>query len=210
MPRKSLIRTSEYPYHVMARTNNRDQFAVSGKISWEIFCEKIQIVSERYDANTISFVLMPNHFHMIIQTPNENLDTIMNYLLREVSRSMGTISGRINHTFGGPYKWCLIDRDSYLMNAYKYVYRNPVAANLVEAVEDYPFSTLQNLLSKRQKRFPIDANYAIDKSLIPNEIEDQVQWLNTPFRSTEITRIRKALRRRIFVYPKYLLPSKCT
>src|SRR5574338_252694 len=126
MPRKPLIRSQIYPYHVTSRANNREWFFLPQAICWEVFGEKLSIVSERYRAKVLAFVLMSNHFHLLIQTPDGNLDAIMNYLIREVSRTIGARSRRINRIFGGRYKWSLIQDECYIAHVYKYVYRNPV------------------------------------------------------------------------------------
>jgi len=202
MPRRPLIRTHEFPYHVTARSNNREWFSLPLATCWEIFENQLAKITKEYQAKILSFVLMSNHFHLLLWTPQANIDAMMNYFLREVSRTMGKKTGRINHIFGGRYKWCLIERNSYLAHAYRYVYRNPVAAGLVGRVERYSYSTVQELLGKRTSPYRIYDGENEINSYIPECIEERVRWLNTSFQPKEEDLIRRALRRAKFQFSK--------
>ena len=202
MPRKPLIRTSDYPYHIYARSNNRENFFIPIRDVWEIIMAEIRTVNKRYLAQVHAFVLMLNHFHMIMTTPNENIDAIMNYLLREVSRKVGRYSRRINHIFGGPYRWSLIQNEAYYAHVYRYVYRNPVVVSMSERVEEYPFSSLQILLKKfPNKGIPLfDDQYVSLSPLIPKDLKSRLLWLNTPYDREQSEMIKRALRRKIFQF----------
>lgn len=140
---RPLIRSNLFPYHVYARSNNRESFYISTSDFWDILIEKAIIVSENYKTNFHTLVLMPNHFHIILSTDLANLDEMMLYFQREISRSVNRVAGRINHVFGGPYKWSLIDNLLYFENATRYLYQNPVRAGLCEDVEGYPYSSFK-------------------------------------------------------------------
>jgi len=169
---------------------------------WEIFSEQLEIVSERYEAMVIAFVLMSNHFHLLVRTPLANLDQIMNYLMRETSRHVGKRAGRINHVFGGRYKSTLIGDERYLYHAYRYVYQNPLAANLVSAAEDYPYSTLSTALGKGTLPFKLRDDLAIKWSPIPVALPKRVKWLNQKYNERERKLVGGALRRVVFSFTK--------
>ncbi len=191
---------SVFPYHVFARANNKDWFGLPLGECWKVFEEKLAIVSERYSAQVISFVLLVNHFHMLMRTPNANLDEIMNYLMRETSREIARRLGRINHIFGGRYKGCVITQSSYFYHVYKYVYRNPVEAGSCLRVEDYPFSTLQQLVNRTQFSFPVHDDIATNLSPIPKWPE-RLEWLNGAPSAAQTDFIRRALRHAEFKPP---------
>jgi REP element-mobilizing transposase RayT len=94
MPRKTLIRSSEHPYHISARCINKDWFRLPIEDIWKIFEDYLCHVSHVYDLRIHSFVLMSNHFHLLASTPQGNIDKVMNYLMREVSRNITRESGQ--------------------------------------------------------------------------------------------------------------------
>jgi putative transposase len=176
MPRKKFYPTDRYPYHVTARCHNKSWFDLPIDQVWDIFARYLYFITLAFGVRVHSFVLMNNHFHMLITTPNANLDKAMGYLLREVSKAIGSESGNINQVFGGPYHWSLIKNHLYYHHAYKYVYRNPVEAGLCPSVESYTFSTIRGLLGKAHLPFP-----AFDNLGLITDPGKQLQWLNAPY-----------------------------
>lgn len=197
MPRKKIYRTDEYPYHVSARCNNREWFAIPMPVVWNVFSDYLYFINHAYKIEIQSFVLMSNHFHMLVQTPEANLDQAMNYFLREISRRLGEESGRINHIFGGPYHWTLIKNSIYYQHAYKYIYRNPVHAGICKRVEEYPFSSLRGLLGMDRLVMPVYDNL--------NLIQDpgrQLSWLNRDYSEENRLAIKAALYHSEFTLPR--------
>lgn len=189
MPRKNLLRTKEFAYHVSARSNNRDWFYLPQTLVWKIFAEKLHQTCEAYSLDIHAFLLMSNHFHLLATTPLKNLDKAMRYLLTEVCRSIQRTSGRINHVFGGRYKWSVLESNWAFAYALKYVYRNPVRAGLVGKVEDYAFSSLTNY-----EALPILEGNLPYWKYVPREFNDRIKWLNIPTPKEQEELIRKALR----------------
>src|SRR4051812_21996239 len=109
MPRKSLIRSDRLPYHVTARANNREAFHLPMEVVWRVFeCQCFEI-SVLFGARIHSFVLMNNHFHMLISTPHEDLGEVMMHFMRSGTRLLNLISGRSGRVFGARYFWSLIE-----------------------------------------------------------------------------------------------------
>jgi putative transposase len=170
---------------------------------WSIFEQQLLKISLELNAQVGSFVLMSNHFHMILWTPMGNIDQVMHRLLCAVSKKMNTHSQRINHVFGDRYKWNLIQNQSYLSTVYKYVYRNPAKANLVKNVEDYQFSTLKNIVRNKPSGFPLfEQNFELG-DLAFWDMTKRVQWLNEPYNEKQNEVIQKGLKRAIFGFPKH-------
>jgi REP element-mobilizing transposase RayT len=197
MPRKKFIRTAEYPYHVTGRCINREWFSIPLPEVWGIFSDYLHFISHAYEVRIHSFVLMSNHFHLLISTPKANLDEAMEYLLREVSRHIGRDSGRINQVFGGPYHWTVIKNGVHYSHAYKYVYRNPVQAGMCKRVQDYPFSTLRGLIGIDRLTVP-----AFDNLGLVQDPFLQLKWLNLAYEEEAREMIRLALRRKEFAFPR--------
>lgn len=198
MPRKRFLASNDFPYHVTARCLNKEWFALPHEILWEIFSDYLYFIHHAFQVRIHSFVLMPNHIHMIIRTPDMNLDKAMNYFMRETSRVIGFRSGRINQVYGGPYYWSLMRSPNYFLHAYKYVYRNPIEAALAPRVETYKFSTLPALLGQARTIIPV-----VNDETLFDGLEDQLKWLNSAYPSDEVRiDIKNALRKKEFHFAK--------
>lgn len=196
MPRKVLIENSKFPYHITNRSNNREYFYTPLPILWEIMLEKIKYLDQKMNIKSHAFVLMSNHYHWLLSTPDENLSKGMTYFHREVARGANRKSNRINHFFGGRYKWCSIQKEIYYWNTLKYIFRNPVKANLCAQVEDYQFSSLNDHKG-------VDSWNLCDFFNAPeNTIDPNLEWLNTDYDPKIDEALKKALRRRTFKLPK--------
>lgn len=195
MPRKHLLRTCEFPYHVTARSNNKEFFYLDQETLWNIFMDSMAEAQSQFSCRFHAFVLMTNHYHLLISTPSSNLDIVMNYLQREVARKANKTSSRINHFFGGPYKWSLIMEESYYWNALKYVFRNPIKAGLCSNVLEYKYSSLNS----HPKTFRWDlTDFFFDQN---TKIEPDFDWLNEPYLNEVEHSIQAGLRRREFLLP---------
>ena len=73
MPRKNLIREPSLPYHVVNQCDNREHFPADLERIWQQFCAGLWEASLLLGARVHSFVLMPNHYHLIISCPERDL-----------------------------------------------------------------------------------------------------------------------------------------
>lgn len=199
MPRKLLQRNDSLPYHLTARTNNRQEFLPGIEQVWEIIGDECLFLNMVYEVEFHVVVLMPNHFHMILTVPQHDLGVVMNEFMRSVSRRSNRLSGRSGHVFGGPYHWSLINNTRYFGHALKYVYRNPVRAKICTRVEDYPFSTLHGLLGLVHLPFPIHlTRMGLELNLPSMEASQQLDWLNMPFPAEAESLIQQGLKKKLF------------
>ena len=186
MPRPNLIRTHLYPYHVTIRTNNKEWFDIPIDRVWEFCLKSLVEANQVHQVRLISFVLMSNHYHMILKTPDCNLDKFMYEFNKRLSLRIRKESRRINSVFGRRYKWCLIKSQTYLYNCYRYVYQNPLRAGLTDNVANYPYSSLYYLVNGKQ--FPI---VLVDSFGFKDQFA--LTWLNKTIGQVEIEGVRRGL-----------------
>ncbi|MCH2535094.1 MAG: transposase [Bdellovibrionales bacterium] len=192
MPRKKLIYTPGYPYHVIARSNNKENFHLPKDVMWRIFIQQLNQVVEKYKSMIHAFVLMDNHYHLLITTHEKyDLGVVMQYLQRSVSRIVNSKSRRINHVFGGAYKASIIYYPHYYYNVYKYIYQNPLRAGLVSRVEEYNFSTLVT------DKIPISCPTNGIACYIP-KYDNYFEWMNDRFEEHQEVVIQKGLNKVAF------------
>lgn len=166
---------------------------------WALFSLECSILTHTYGAEIHAFVMMPNHFHLLLTVPEHDLGFTMNRFMSSVSQTANHLCGQSGHVFGGPYFGSLIDSTRYYSHVLKYVYRNPVKAGICAQVEDFPFSTLHGLVGAGPLPFPIyRPRTAVELQLPSIEPAEQLPWLNIPLPAEADALIRNGLRRKVF------------
>lgn len=168
---------------------------------WQIFCEELTAAHEKHGLVIQSFVLMSNHFHMIASTPRGNISECMQALMTKTSLRLTRSGNRINETYAGRYKKTILQDPSYFLNAWKYNYRNPVAAGVCSRVEDYPFSSLQFLLRPGSRAsFPLATDEFFKESR-----ETALRWLNTAPDPAKVEAYKYGMRFRRFEHARHVV-----
>lgn len=193
MPRKPSVLQSEFPYHVCARSINREWFNLPLDDVWEIMSNQLYFIHTAYSVRIMAFILMSNHFHLIVQTPNCNLSEAMAWFMRESSRELARSGNRINQAYGGRYFRSIISSEHYDGLAYKYLYTNSLRAGQARRVEGYKFSALAGLLGLRKLGFPM-----VEDRMLFSNVEATLEWLNRDVVGAHHEAVRKALRRANF------------
>ncbi len=196
MPRQRPIYSPDFPYHITARCHNKQWFDLPMETVWEVMSNYLFFIHEAYKVEIHAFVLMHNHFHLIIRFPENNMSEAMNYFMRETSRMLSRSAGRINQTYGSRYFRSAISKNHYYEHVYKYLYRNPVEAKLCQRVEEYPYSTLQIRLGQRKGVIPLVEDPRLEQSL-----ESTLSWLNAKPKEKDREEIRKGLKKSQFELP---------
>ena len=123
--------------------------------------KSLQFSHEKYRVKIQAFVLMSNHYHLMLWTPNADIDKFMFEFNRMLSFYVRRRTKDINRIFGDRYHWTLIDNQDYYNNVIRYIYQNPLRAKLVERCEDYPFSTLFSIINNKEIYFSIDKDITL-------------------------------------------------
>lgn len=112
-------------YHVMNRgRRHEDIFTV--KRDYELFVDLIRESVDMWDVNIAAYCLMPNHYHMLIQTPLGNITRVMRHINGVYTQRYNRKHGEDGQVFRGRYKSILVHGDSYLLQLLRYIHRNPV------------------------------------------------------------------------------------
>ena len=140
-----------FPYHVYNRSNNKEQ-VFNLDVAFPIFMHILRETAKTHNIIPHHFVLMKNHYHLMLSTPLNNLQKFMCAFQTQTSRSINVSMKRINHIFGNRYGATVIKTDVYISRLIKYIYQNPVKAKIVNDPTKYPFSSLQLYLNKCAKK----------------------------------------------------------
>jgi len=137
-------------YHVTGRGNERKEIFQTKK-DYERFKHYLIGAQDKYDFLLHGYVLMTNHYHLIIETSKANLNRIMHYINGSYTTYFNRKQGRNGHLFQGRYKATLVDADRYLLELSRYLHLNPVRAGLVKRPEEYLYSSYRFYIMREKK-----------------------------------------------------------
>jgi REP-associated tyrosine transposase len=160
MARPLRIQFSHAYYHVTCRGNDRRSIYRDDR-DRELFLERLRTSLDIYQVVVHAYVLMGNHFHMIVQTPRANLSEFMRHFNITYTVDYNRRHHRIGHLYQGRYKAILVDKDSYLAELSRYVHLNPVrvkphkgksVAERWRVLERYGWSSLGGYLDRSRRQ----------------------------------------------------------
>ena len=135
----------EFPgafYHVFSRGNQKQPVFLSDDDKF-FFLKCLREAHEKYGVIVHVYCLMPNHYHLILETPLGNLSSMMHFLNTTYTIYFNTKHKRCGHLFQGRYKSILIEAESYAQELSKYIHLNPVRSEIVDLPEQYPWSSYE-------------------------------------------------------------------
>jgi putative transposase len=130
-----------YPQHVIQRGNNHERILYEEEDYWFMW-EKIGAAAEKFQCDLHAYVLMPNHFHLLLTPRLENgVGKLMQYVGRYYVQHFNARYERTGTLWEGRYRATLLDPKQFLLPVSRYVESNPVRAGLVKSVGDYGWSS---------------------------------------------------------------------
>ncbi len=115
------------------------------------FIEILKETVSLWNVNIVSYCLMPNHYHLLLHTPEGNLSRCMRHINGVYTQRYNRKNRHDGQLFRGRYKSILLDSDNYLTVLVRYIHRNPMRAGMVDRLEDYAWSSHNGYLSKSSK-----------------------------------------------------------
>jgi REP element-mobilizing transposase RayT len=150
MTRQWRIEYENALYHVMSRGNEQRDI-VRDDHDRERFLEILGNMSWRHAVDVHAYVLMNNHYHLLLSTPRANLSRSMQWFSVTYTQYFNSRHKRSGHLFQGRFKSFLVENDAYLMQLSCYIHRNPVRAGIVNRLIDYSWSSYQAYAYDRNK-----------------------------------------------------------
>lgn len=125
MARLLRVQFSGAIYHVMVRGNER-RLIFRDDSDRQRFLERLAQSLELYSARLYLVCLMPNHLHMLLETPGGNLSCFMGRLITAYSVYYNLRHHRAGHLTQGRYKAQIVEGNEYLLKLSRYIHLNPV------------------------------------------------------------------------------------
>jgi REP element-mobilizing transposase RayT len=146
MPRKPRIEFAGAVYHVLSRGDRREAIFRDDR-DYALFLDTLSQACLRTGWVVHSYVLLGNHYHVLLETPEANLVVGMKWLQGTYTQRFNRRHRESGHLFQGRYKALLVDpeADTYFSTVSTYIHLNPVRTKwfnpMQDRLGDYPWSS---------------------------------------------------------------------
>lgn len=159
----------EYPgawYHITCRGNER-RAIYDDNNDRRTFLDILATSIELFNAELHAYILMDNHFHLILKTREANLSRLMQRFNTSYTVYFNRRHGRSGHLYQGRYKAILVDADAYLLELSRYIHLNPARVKKysqlsekekIELIENYPWSSYRGYVRKASRQHYVTYN----------------------------------------------------
>jgi REP element-mobilizing transposase RayT len=148
-------------WHVTSRGNERREVFVDDDDRRE-FLRFLGRSVDLFGWKLHAWVLMGNHFHLVVGTPEATLSRGMRQLNGDFAQHFNRRHGRDGHVFQGRFKAILVQRDAHLLELARYVVRNPVRAGMVASPGDWPWSSFRATAGLESAPEWLDTSFLLD------------------------------------------------
>lgn len=202
MPRRPTPKSNE-TCHITVRCNNK-QYLFDLASNFNAMICWMNSLPLFFSVKLHHVLLMSNHIHMMVTPTEDNLGQAMSYMLTNMAKYLNGRNGTINHIFGARYAATIIKDQKYLVNVIRYIYQNPLKANLVSSIFQYKYSSLPQYLGVENHGLFISPDFYTFKMFGREYFgrREWIDWVRTPFREFERDIIRNSLKRSTFKFTK--------
>lgn len=130
-----------FPQHVIQRGNNHQAILRDEEDYWFLW-GRLCDAADKFHCDVHAYVLMPDHFHLLL-TPwqDDGIGKLMQYTGRYFVQHVNGRYRRKGTLWEGRYRATLLDPEGFLLAVSRYIETNAVRAKLVDAAEDYDWSS---------------------------------------------------------------------
>jgi len=142
MPRQPRLDAPGTLHHIMGRGIDRIEIFQT-KTDRDDFLNRLADLCQAGHLIIYAWVLMDNHFHLLVRTGNQPISSSMRKLLTGYGVNFNRRHKRYGHLFQNRYKSIICEDDPYLLELTRYIHLNPLRARVVESLKDlgkYPWS----------------------------------------------------------------------
>src|ERR1700693_1663537 len=135
-------------YHVTSRGNERKAI-FRDDADREKFIELVGRAVQDFALRLHGYVLMANHYHLLVETPGGGLSRALRYINGVYTQTFNRRHRRAGHLFQGRYKAIVVDKESYLLELSRYIHLNPWRVKRSQDPFRYRWSSLRAYVSGR-------------------------------------------------------------
>lgn len=141
MPRQCRLQAAGVTSHVVQRGNNR-QVCFFSDDDYLFFLDCLDRAAKRYRCDIHAYVLMTNHFHLLLTAELETgLSLFMKLLEQRYVQYVNRTYRRTGPLWDGRFRSSLVQSESYILACYRYIELNPVRAGMVKDPSEHRWSS---------------------------------------------------------------------
>ena len=191
-------------HHVINRGVEKRKI-FSNKDDFEHFLTLLCTLCSKYEVTVHSYCLMSNHYHLLIETQQENLSKFMRALNAQYAAYFNRKNKRVGHLWQGRFKSWFITDEAYLYTLIKYIEYNPLKAKMVKELKDYPYSSYNAFTNNSTPLTCLKSSVMFTQFL---ELKDRVEFFESWYDEDVLKEIQKASRLVVSSVTKKELPLK--
>ena len=151
-------------YHITSRGNEKRAIFKDDPDRFRLL-DILKLSLNNYQVALYCYVLMQNHYHLLVETPHGNISEFMRHFNLTYTAYYNKRHNRVGHLYQGRYKSILVDKESYLTTLSRYIHLNPVrtepfmfgpAREKEKFLMEYPWSSLSGYIDEGKKSRLID------------------------------------------------------
>lgn len=191
MVRVSRVDVGGHVYHVINRAVGRLRI-FDHQEDYGCFVDLLREAKEVTDMRVLAYVLMPNHWHLLLYPENDgDMGTFMHWLTNAHTRRVHALTETTGTgpLYQGRYKSFITKTDAHLLAALKYIERNPVRAKLARQPESWRWGSAWLRIHglEKQKKLLSQSPVALPRAYRA--------WINTPDSPKDLEGLRESVRR---------------
>lgn len=148
MPRGPRVDFPGAVHHVYARGIEKRPIYLDD-VDRKSFLDRIEKNLPKWGMRCLAWSLMPNHFHLLLQSDKGRLPSFMHCLLTGYSMRFNERHQRVGHLFQNRYKSPVVCKDGYFRDVVRYIHLNPVRSEIVRSIpelEEYPWTGHRHII----------------------------------------------------------------
>ena len=189
MPRKERITEAGF-YHVISRGVERRNVFLDAD-DFDKFLSILSTEFKQYNIILHCYCLMTNHYHLLMETKEQNISNAMKRLNSLYSIYFNKKYKRSGHLWQGRFASYYLYDDVHFWYVAKYIERNPVKANIVKNIDHYKYQSFFQW-KFRSVNFEIIKN----SKILDMTIAEYEEFINSD--------IQEEILKKIYMSPKYI------
>ena len=158
MPRTGRLHIVGGCYHLMGRGGEGRRNIFACDEDKKDFIERLASGLEKTEAACLAWVMMSNHYHLLIRAGKQPLSDLMRNLLGGYAGSYNRRHKRAGYVFQNRFKSILCDEESYLLTLIRYIHLNPLRAKVLDSLtglDRYRWTGHSVLMGKRHRHWQL-------------------------------------------------------
>jgi putative transposase len=150
MGRAHRVQAADVTYHVMARGVRRLE-VFQDAFDYRNFEGLLGKVVRKRSWRVHAYCQMPNHYHLLVNTPNADISDGMHWLNGVYARRFNARHLHSGHVFEARFHAVLVRQNVHLLNLACYIPLNPLRANLCRRPADWRWSSYRATIGRARK-----------------------------------------------------------